>query len=120
MPQGSWLLLCVTDYVDLLEIFLLFYFIFLFFGQFLKLFSLFTFQILCPFLISPPKVPLSHPPSLLLTHPLLLSCPGIPLHWGIEPSQEERPLLSLMSHKAILCYICGWSLESLQCVLFGW
>jgi hypothetical protein len=29
------------------------------------------------------------------------------LHWVMEPSQGQGPLLSLMSHKAILCYICG-------------
>jgi hypothetical protein len=61
--------------------------------------------------------PLCHPPShWSLTHPLLLPCPGIPLHWGIEPSQSQVPLLSLMSHKTILCYICSWLLE----FLFGW
>jgi hypothetical protein len=35
------------------------------------------------------------------TYPLPLPCPGIPLHWDIEP------FLSLMHDKAILCYICG-------------
>ena len=64
-------------------------------------------------------IPFSHLPIIssllsLLTNPptpALLSC--IPLHWGLEPSQDQGPLLSLISHKAILCYICGWSLESL-------
>jgi hypothetical protein len=46
------------------------------------------------------------------THPLLLSCPRIPLNWGIKPSPDQGPLLSLMSHKTILCYICSWSHES--------
>jgi hypothetical protein len=45
----------------------------------------------------------------LSTHPLLPPCPGIPLHWGIESSWDQGPLLSLMIFKAILCYICGWS-----------
>jgi hypothetical protein len=51
-------------------------------------------------------------PSLLPlpTNPLTSPCPGIPLHW--DPSQDQRPLLSLMYPKSILCYICGWSLES--------
>ena len=40
------------------------------------------------------------------TYPLLLPCLGIPLHWGIEPSQDQGPLLPLMSNKAIFCYIC--------------
>jgi hypothetical protein len=37
--------------------------------------------------------------------PLLLPCPGIPLHWGIEPSQDQGPLLPLVPNKPILCYI---------------
>jgi hypothetical protein len=28
-----------------------------------------------------------------------------PLHWGIEPSQEQGPLFPLMPDKVILCYI---------------
>jgi hypothetical protein len=43
------------------------------------------------------------------THPLPPLCPGILTHWGIEPSQEQGPLLPLMPNKAILCYICDWS-----------
>jgi hypothetical protein len=61
----------------------------------------------------PLQNPLSHPHSpCSLTHPLPLPCPCIPLHWG--PSQDQGPLLSLMSHNAILCYICGWSHGSLH------
>jgi hypothetical protein len=66
-------------------------------------------------LLSPP---LPSPCSRI--HPLLLSCPGIPLHWGIKPSQDQRSLLSLMTDKAILCYICSWSHESPPCIPFGW
>jgi hypothetical protein len=33
---------------------------------------------------------------------------SIPLYWGIKPSQDQTPLLPLMSNKAILCYICIW------------
>jgi hypothetical protein len=76
------------------------------------MYSLFTFQIIFPFLIPLQKPPI--PSATLLTNPLLIPCAGIPLHWGIEPSQDQGPLLSLMSHKAILCYICSWSLESLH------
>jgi hypothetical protein len=32
-------------------------------------------------------------------HPLPPHCPDIPLHWGIEPSQDQGPLLPLMSSK---------------------
>ena len=39
------------------------------------------------------------------THRLLPPHPDIPLHWGIEPSQDQGPLLPLMPNKAILCYI---------------
>jgi hypothetical protein len=41
-----------------------------------------------PFPDFPSKNPLSNLPSpCSTTHPLLLPCPGIPLHWGIKPSQ---------------------------------
>jgi hypothetical protein len=53
----------------------------------LWIFSLFTFQMLSPFQASPPETPYPIPPPpasmrVLLyppTHPLLPSCPGIPL-----------------------------------------
>jgi hypothetical protein len=32
----------------------------------------------------------------------------------MQPSQDQEPLLSLMSHKTILCYICGWTHGSLH------
>ena len=43
-----------------------------------------------------------------------LTGPGICLHWGFELSQDQVPLLPLMSNKAILCYICSWSHGSLH------
>jgi len=67
---------------------------------------------LSPFLVSPLKT--HSPSSCSLTNPLLLPCPGILLHWDIKPSQDQDPLLSLKSHKAIFCYICGWSQGSLH------
>jgi hypothetical protein len=51
-----------------------------------------------------------HPSSHLLPPP----CLCIPLLWDIEPSQDQGPLFTLMSDKAILCYICGWSHGSLH------
>ena len=33
-------------------------------------------------------------------HPLPLPGPGIPLHWGIEPSQDQVPPLPLMTDSA--------------------
>ena len=69
----------------------------------------------------PPGNTLSHPPSPCFydgahppTHSLLPPCPGILLHWGIKPSQDQGPLLPLMSYKAILSYIYGWSHGSLH------
>ena len=61
-----------------------------------------------------PAIPLSHslspcfyeddpPPN----HLFLPHCPGIPLHWGIEPSQDQGLLLLLMPDNAILSYVCG-------------
>jgi hypothetical protein len=52
-----------------------------------------------------------HPPN---NSPLLLPSLGILLQWGIKPSQDQGPLLSLMSDKAILCYICSWNHGSLH------
>jgi hypothetical protein len=70
---------------------------------------------LSPFLVSPQKTPYPFPPSPCLpTYPLLHPCPSIPLHWGIKPSQDQRPLLPLMSNKANFCYICIWSHVSLH------
>jgi hypothetical protein len=73
----------------------------------------------------PSENPLSHLLSscfyedvTLPIHPLLLPLPGIPLHWGIKPSQDQGLLQPLMSNKAILCYI--WSYEVPPCVLFCW
>jgi hypothetical protein len=68
-----------------------------------------------PFPGFPSENPLSHLPSPCSpTYPLPLTCPGIPLHCGIEPSQDQWPLLLLMSNKAILCYICSWGHRSLH------
>jgi hypothetical protein len=38
--------------------------------------------------------------------------PGIPLHWGIKPSQDEGPLLPLMPDNTPLCK-CTFSLSIL-------
>jgi hypothetical protein len=74
-----------------------------------------------PFLDFPFRNLLSHLPSSCFyesvfphTHLLPLPGPGIPLHWGIEPSQDQGLLLLSMSDKAILCYKCSWSHGSLH------
>jgi hypothetical protein len=52
--------------------------------------------------------PLSQPSSLWSPmHTLPVPGPGIPLHWGIVSSQDQGPLLPLITNKAILCYICS-------------
>ena len=71
---------------------------FLFYFIIFILYSLFTFQMLSPFLVSPQKNPLSSPLSPCSPiHPLPLPGPGISLYWGIEPSQDQGPLLPLMT-----------------------
>jgi hypothetical protein len=56
---------------------------------------------------------------VLLLQPTHSHCPGITLHWGIQPSQDQVPLL-LMPDKDILCYICSWGHRSLHVdSLFG-
>jgi hypothetical protein len=53
-------------------------------------------------------------------HPPTHTSPRWHSTFGIEPPQDQGPLLSLMSNKAILCYICSWSYGSLHVYsLFG-
>ena len=47
-----------------------------------------------PYLISPQKIP--YPFNLLPNSPTPIPGPCIPLYWGIYPSQDPGPLLSLM------------------------
>jgi hypothetical protein len=72
------------------------------------------FQMFPPFHISHSETqyPILPPPAsmrMLPSHPLPSSSPGITIHWGIKHPQAERPLLPLMSNKAILCHIWGQS-----------
>jgi hypothetical protein len=101
-----------------LEFIIFFCFVFFLIGYFIYL----HVKRFPPFLVSPPEhtytfLPL--PASRLVfphtpTHPLLPPCPCILLCWGVDPSQDQRTLLPLMSNKAILCYICDWSYGSLH------
>jgi hypothetical protein len=69
-----------------------------------------------------PRNLLFHLSSLLIwdvplpTHPLLTSCPGNSLHWGNEPSQDQRPLLPLMPSSTT--YVAG--VMVLLCVIELW
>ena len=58
---------------------------------------------LSPFKVSP------SPCLYVSAHP-----PGIPVHWGIKPPQDQGPPLPFMPDKGILCYICSWSHRSLH------
>jgi len=67
------------------------------------------------------QFPVSHAPTPCLyegapppTHPLPPHRPGITLHWGIKPSQDQGLLLLLMLNNALLCYMCRWSHGSLH------
>jgi hypothetical protein len=97
----------------------------IFFGfVFYWIFSLFTFQILFPFPVSPPETPYPIPPppasmQVLPTHPPTLPPgPGI-AHWGIEPSQEQGPppIDALQGHHPLHIWLELWIPP---CLLFGW
>ena len=67
---------------------------------FLDIFFIYI-QIFIPFPHFPSKnATFQYPFPCSLTHPLLHLCPGIPLHWGIKPFQDQGPFLPLMSNKA--------------------
>jgi hypothetical protein len=52
-----------------------------------------------PFLGSPSEIPIfTLPCPCSPTRPHLLPGPGITLHWGIEPSQDQGPLLPLITN----------------------
>jgi hypothetical protein len=115
-PQYSSLLSHLSDSLKSVGFFCFFFFVFVFdFILFFKdIFFIYISNII-PFPDFPSKNPLSHTPSPCRpTHPLRLPGLGIPLHWGIKPSQDQGPLLPLLSNKAILCYICSWSHEFLH------
>jgi hypothetical protein len=82
--------------------------IFSFIGYFFFIYILNTI----PFSDLPSRNPLSQSPSPCLykgapppTHPLLSSHPGILLHWGIKPPQDQRLLLPLICNNAT--YVAG-------------
>jgi len=58
------------------------------------------------FPVYPQETPIPYPSACFyegaspITHLLPPLCPGILLHWGIEPSQDQRTLLPLMPKKA--------------------
>ena len=60
----------------------------LYFLIFYLKFSLLKIQMLA-LVPAPPPFPPPPASKRVLTHPLLPPCPGIPLHWGIEPSQDQ-------------------------------
>ena len=61
------------------------------------------------FLVSILKSPYPLPSRLLTKPHTPVSFPENPLQWDTEPSQDQRPLLPLVTDKTILCY--KWGLE---------
>ena len=57
------------------------------------------------FLISILKSPYPLPSRLLTKPHTPVSFPEIPLQWDTEPSQDQGPLLPLVTGETILCYI---------------
>jgi hypothetical protein len=53
---------------------------------------------LSPFLVTPLKIPYPLSFPLLPNPPTPIPGPGIPLYWGIEPLQDQGPLLPLMTN----------------------
>jgi hypothetical protein len=106
-----------SDRLVTISFFFLF-FSFIFFGGVLLLLDIFFIYIsnvIYPLSRSPTPSEILYPipvPLLLWgcspVHPLPPPHPLIHLHWGIEPSQDQGPLIPLMPDKAILCYICSW------------
>jgi hypothetical protein len=86
-------------------LFFCFFFSFPFFS--IRLFYFIYISNVIPFPGFPPASPLSYPPLPCFyegapppNFPLLPHCPSIPLHWGIEPSQDQGPPFPLMPDKA--------------------
>ena len=68
-----------------------------YFSFFLDIFFIYISNVIpFPSFLSENPLSLSQSPCSS-THPLLLPGPGIPLYWGIEPSQDQGPLLPLMT-----------------------
>ena len=59
------------------------------------------------------KLPIPSPSPCFYVYPTHPLPSSIPLHWVIKPSQVQGLIFQLMSHKAILCYLCSWSHGSL-------
>jgi hypothetical protein len=72
-------------------------FCFVFCFVFLDIFFIYISNVI-PFPSFPSENPLSSQPSPCFpTHPVPLPGSGIPLYWVIEPSQNQGPLLPLMT-----------------------
>jgi hypothetical protein len=78
------------------------------------------------FLVSPPEtlypIPPPSPASIRVfpppSYPLVLPHPGIPLHWRIEPSQDQGSLLLLMPHKASSATYVAGAMGRSMCTLW--
>ena len=69
----------------------------LFFSVLYFLLDIFYLHFKCyPFPSFPPKIPYPLSLPLLPNPPTPIPGPGIPIYWGIEPSQDQGTLLPLM------------------------
>jgi hypothetical protein len=100
-------LICISLKTKDVEHFFIAYFLYLHF----KCYPLSQFPIQNSLSHSPPHA--SKRVLLLPTHQLPPHCPGIPLHWRIEHSQDQGLLLLLMLDN-VLWYIGSWSHGSLH------
>jgi hypothetical protein len=68
------------------------------------------------FPVAPPQSPIPYTLSFasmrVLPYPPT-QCSSVPLRWGTKTPQNQGPPLTLISDKAILCYLCIWSHGSL-------
>lgn len=71
----------------------------------LDIFMYLPFNLHSPFLVPPFPCPLTLLLRGILLHPLPPHHPGIPLRWGIEPSENQG--LLLMPAKASATYAAG-------------
>jgi hypothetical protein len=112
VTQGFWLFAGLVGWFGLvwfglvlIAVYILFYFILFPYTRPLPTFNFFiryflSLQFKCyPLSWFPLQKPPIPPLSLCsLIHPLQLPGTGIPLYWGIEPSQDQGPLLPLMTY----------------------
>jgi hypothetical protein len=105
------ILLFIYLFIHFASIWLLIYL----FSFLLDIFFIYISDVSC-FPDSPYENSLSPPPTFSSTHPLLFPVPGIPLHWDVQPSQDQGPLLPLMTDKAISAIYIAGTMNPSMCI----